>query len=136
MTTYALQHINYLNATGRTHLAEKMAQGKVSFWNKVRLFFSNLWHVNKLRLPAAVLSAATGATAVGLGGLVIPGPGWVVSGTVALGLTMLGAGLFLTSVNSALRVTWDQLLTLETEPATGSSTGDTPPVPHLENPYV
>jgi len=110
MTTYAPSVIHYLNETGRTTLAKKMKDNEFGFCDEVRLFFSNLWHANKLSLPAGLMATVTGSTAIGLGGLVIPGPGWIVSGAVALGLTLLGVGLLAISINNALRATWDETM--------------------------
>jgi len=106
--TYLRANINHLQEIGFDSIAEKMRNDELKFCDKVRLFCGNLWRVNLLP-PTGIMALVTGATALGLGGLVVPGAGWVISTGVGLGLTLLGAGLLLVAIGKAMDKTWDQL---------------------------
>jgi len=61
---YIERNIDYLRATGRDWMAYNMAMDRVTDCDKVRLFFSNLWQVNRVKLPAGIVAMVVGSVGI------------------------------------------------------------------------
>jgi len=106
---YQEQNIISLRASGREWMAAKMNNNEVTFCDKVRLLFSNLWHCNGPITPLSMGAIAEGYSALFLAGLAVPGPGWFTSAALATSLLLIGTAIFMTCLFMAILTTRSQL---------------------------
>ena len=83
--------------------------GKMSFCKGLQLFFSNLWHANKIEVLSGLGLVILGAVVVSLGGVLIPGVGLFISAPIANYLLTAGCVLLTVAVNDARHITNHQV---------------------------